>query len=260
MMASSRPHRARRLLLWLPVAFLVLLGVQAVMTSRREYFETPDYKVEATVRSAGTPAGGRPLEMVMLGDSTVAGLGSETVEDSLVLQTAQRVADQTGRAVHARGLGISGARAADVRDEQVPRIEGPVDVVVIVIGSNDVTHLTPPWRFGDLTRTMIREAQRQAPGASIVLGGIPLFGEATALDEPLRSVVDAYAAVLRRVQQRAARNVDGATYVDIATEASPRFVGVPDAMSRDGFHPARVGYGFWADALAPAVVKAVGAT
>ena len=259
-MTSSRWRIARRLLLLTPVAFVVLLGVEAAMTTRREFFDTPDYTVEATLQREGGVSQGSPVEMVMLGDSTVAGLGAERVEDSLAVQTAQRVADATGREVHVRGLGISGAVTADVRDEQLPRIEGDVDVVVIVIGSNDVTHLTPPWSFDDLTASMLREAQRQAPGAVVVLGGIPLFGEARALDEPLRSVVDGYAGVLRGVQRKAAKSVPGATFVDIAAEASPRFVGVENAMSRDQFHPAAVGYGFWADALAPAVAGALGSS
>lgn len=248
-------RRLRRVLFWLPLAFVLLLAIEAFMTARREYFTTPDYKVEATVGESS--AGGEPLEMVMLGDSTVAGLGAETVEDSLAIQTAQRVADRLDRRVHVNGLGVSGAVTADVRDEQIPRIERRVDVIVIVIGSNDVTHFTPPWRFDDLTRTMLERALEHSPDAAVVLGGIPLFGEATALDQPLRAVVDGYAAVLRGVQRRTATSVDGVTFVNIATEASPRFVGVEDAMSRDGFHPAATGYGFWADALAPAIAEAL---
>jgi lysophospholipase L1-like esterase len=41
--------------------------------------------------------------------------------------------------------------------------------------------------------------------------------------------------------------------VDLAAEASPRFLDTPEATSSDGFHPSPIGYGFWADALAPAV-------
>jgi lysophospholipase L1-like esterase len=29
---------------------------------------------------------------------------------------------------------------------------------------------------------------------------------------------------------------------------------VPEATSSDGFHPSPIGYGFWADAIAPAIV------
>ena len=254
---ASRARRAGYLAVGLPLAFVALLAVEVAIAGRREYFETPGYEVEGTLDPEGGGTG-QPLEMVMLGDSTVAGLGAETVEDSLVLQTAQRAAEAAGRPVHARGLGVSGARTADVRDEQLPQVDSDVDVIVIVIGSNDATHLTPFWSFDELTASMFAAARERAPDAAIVLGGIPLFGEARALDEPLRSVVDGYASVLRGVQRRTAEDTPGVTFVNIAVEASPRFVGVPDAMSRDGFHPAATGYGFWADALGPAVAEAAG--
>lgn len=252
---ASRGHLALRVAVGVPLAFVAVLAAEGALASRREYFETPGYEVEGTVVPPG--AVGDPVEMVMLGDSTVAGLGADTVEESLVLQTAQRAAVMAGRPIYARGFGVSGAVTADVRDEQLPQVSDDVDVIVIVIGSNDTTHLTPPWKMDDLTASMLTTARRQAPNAAIVLGGIPLFGEARALDEPLRSVVDGYAGILRGVQRRAAESIEGVTFVNIAVEASPRFVGVPDAMSRDQFHPGATGYGFWADALAPAVAKAL---
>lgn len=46
-------------------------------------------------------------------------------------------------------------------------------------------------------------------------------------------------------------------FVDLAAEASPRFAGVPEATSSDGFHPSPIGYGFWADAIALTVVNAL---
>lgn len=254
-MSASR--RGLLIVTGLPLAFVSVLAVQALMTTRREYLETPEFEIDGTLQPAGAQVGGRPLRMVMLGDSTVAGLGSDSVEESLVFQTGQRVADLTGRPVAARGYGVSGARTADVRDDQLPELDGEVDVVVIVIGSNDVTHFAPPWRMDDLTASMLTAAREHGGGAPIVLGGIPLFGEARAFAEPLRSVVDGYASLLRRPQRSAANNVEGVTYVDIAREASPRFVGVDGAMSSDEFHPGAIGYGFWADALAPAIAAAV---
>ena len=244
-----------------PLAFLGLLGVQAVLAARGEYEPSdPGYEVKATVApSTGAQPSGVALRMVMLGDSTVAGLGAPTVEESLPVQTAQRVADLLSRPVEVRGLGVSGARTSDVTLGQIPWVES-ADVVVIVIGSNDVTHLTRPWAFDDQTRQMLTAAVDRADGAPVVLGGIPLFGSATALAQPLRAVVGAYATPLRNIQKDVADTLDDVTFVNIAEQASPRFRGVPEAMSADGFHPAPVGYGFWADALAPAIVTAVTAS
>lgn len=241
----------------LPLAFVALLGVEAAMATRGQYLPA-DFgdRVDATVEPAGGDAVSTTLRMVMLGDSTVAGVGSPTTPETLPVLTAQRVADALSVSVSVTGLGVSGARTVDVAREQIPMLPDDVDVVVIVIGSNDTTHATPPWRLDDQTREMIAAARDAAPDAQVVLGGVPLFGSATALAQPLRWVVDQYAKPLRGVQRRVAAET-GITFVNIAVEASPRFRGVPEAMSSDGFHPAPTGYGFWADALAAGVVEAL---
>lgn len=238
-----------------PVAFVALLAVEAVMATRGQYLPAHfGDRVDATLQPAAGETTGSTLRMVMLGDSTVAGVGAPTAGGSLPVQTAQRVADATGRPVSVTGLGVSGARTLDVIEEQAVLLDGDADVVVIVIGSNDTTHATPPWRIDDQTRQMIDAVRRNAPDAAVVLGGVPLFGSADALAQPLRWVVDQYAKVVRSAQQQVATEA-GITFVNIAVEASPRFRGVPEAMSSDGFHPAPVGYGFWADALAEGITR-----
>ncbi len=245
-----------------------VVGGEVWLAMNREYLPTePAYRIDARVAPrTGDGSGevkdgtgpGRPVELVVLGDSTAAGVGSPSVEETLPALIAQRVADAVDREVHVVGYGVSGARTDDVRSEQVPRLlDAGVDVVVIVIGSNDVTHVTPAWEMEERTRRLLAAA-RARTGAPVVLGGIPQFRTVPALLQPLRAITGAYAGPLRRAQHRAVRaEGDGVRFVDIAAEASPRFVGVPESMSSDGFHPSEVGYGFWADALAPAVAELV---
>ncbi len=232
----------------------LVLAAEIGITLSREYLPgDPGYLIDERVGNGPGPA----LRLVILGDSTVAGVGSPTVAESLPILLAQRVADALDREVHVVGYGVSGARTEDVEPEQVPLLldEG-VDVVTVVIGSNDVTHATPPWSMDDSTAGMLRAAHDRT-GAPIVLGGIPRFRAVPALAEPLRTLVDSYARPLRNAQRAAVEDVDvPARFIDIAAEASPRFVGRPESMSSDGFHPSPVGYGFWADALAPAIVDA----
>ena len=200
---------------------------------------------------------GPPLRLRVLGDSTAAGVGAPTEAGSLPVQLAERVGAALERRVAVTGYGVSGARTADVLTEQLPLVADlGTDVLVIVVGSNDVTHLTPPWSLDDRTARMLRAATEL--GAPVVLGGIPRFSGATALPEPLRTTVDLTAYPLRAAQERAAAEIDDVVFVNIATQASPRFRGVPEAMSEDDFHPSPVGYGFWADALAVGVLEALG--
>lgn len=233
----------------LPLLAVAVLGVEAVLAMRGDYLEPPTSMITGSVEPA-RPRSTVPLRLAVLGDSTVAGTGVDTVENSVPIQIAERVADALGRPVEVEGLGVSGARTGDLLETQALRV-ADADVVVVVIGSNDVTHVTPPWRLRRETAALL---DALAP-TSVVLGGIPLFGSADALAEPLRTVVGWYANPLRNIQREVAAAREHVTFVNIAREASPRFRGVPEAMSEDGFHPAAVGYGFWADALAAGVVR-----
>ena len=236
-----------------------VVGGEAWLAINREYLPTePPLVIDERVAPAGGAAGD-PIALVVLGDSTAAGVGSPSVAQSLPVLVARRVADRTGHEVHVVGHGVSGARTDSVRTEQVPRLldEG-VDVVLVVVGSNDVTHLTPWWQMRARSVALL-DAARERSDAPVVLGGIPQFRTVPALLQPLRTLTGAYASPLRQAQ-RAAADAAGeeVSFVDIAGLASPRFLGIPESMSSDGFHPSEIGYGFWADALAPAVAEAVG--
>ena len=225
-----------------------LVGVELVLLGRREYLPTdPGYRVDSRVG----PATGQPIRLAVLGDSTVAGVGSPTEAESLPVLIAERLAAATGRPVAVRGFGVSGARTATVLADQLPQVDVGVDAIVLVVGSNDATHATPWPSFGRQVTELLQRARELAP--IVVLAGTPRFHANEIIPEPLRTLVDRYSSLLRREQRAAVEAVAGVRFVDLAAEASPRFLGVPEATSSDGFHPSPIGYGFWADALAPAV-------
>jgi lysophospholipase L1-like esterase len=161
------------------------------------------------------------------------------------------VAVGTGRAVRVTGHGVSGARTATVA-QQLDAVAASVDAIVVIVGANDATHATPWPRFRRELDALLAETAARAPVT--VLAGTPRFHRNPIIPEPLRTFVDRYSGLLRGQQRAAARATRGVRFVDLAAEASPRFLGVPEATSVDGFHPSPIGYGFWADALAPSVV------
>jgi lysophospholipase L1-like esterase len=233
-----------------------LIGTELVLLSRREFLPLdPGYAVDELIPS---PTGheSAPIRLAVLGDSTVAGVGSPTAAESLPALIAQRVAGATGRAVRVTGHGVSGARTATAA-EQLARIGGNVDAMVVIVGANDATHATPWPRFRRDLEALLAAAAARAP--VIVLAGTPRFHRNPVIPEPLRTFVDRYSGLLRGQQRAAARAADGVQFVDLAADASPRFLGVPEATSVDGFHPSPIGYGFWADALAPSLVAGLAA-
>ncbi len=236
-------------------AFVALIAVELMLLSRREYLPSdPGYVVDASVEP---PAGatGNPIRMAVLGDSTVAGVGSPTEAESLPVLIADRVAAATGRAVEVIGFGIPGARTGTLTSEQLPLVGDGYDVLVLVIGSNDATHATFWPTLGRQTDEMLDKAA--ALGGPVILAGTPRFSGTEIIPEPLRTMVDRYSGVLRGEQRAAAAARPQVRFVDLAADASPRFEGVPEATSSDGFHPSPIGYGFWADAIAPAVVASL---
>src|SRR5919197_73128 len=69
------------------------------------------------------PDDGEPFTVAVLGDSSVAGVGAERAEDTLAYGVAMALAE--GHRVTLHCLGVSGARLANVVDEQVPPPPGP---------------------------------------------------------------------------------------------------------------------------------------
>lgn len=248
-------RRASLVAAFAAAASLAVIGIELLLLSRRDFLPgDPGFVIDARLTPPG--ASGEPLRIAVLGDSTVAGVGAASEAESLPVLIGERVAVALGRPVQVVGFGVSGARTASLADAQLPRVEAGFDAIVIVIGANDATHATYWPALREQTATMLERARRT--GGAVILAGTPRFNGTQAIPEPLRTFVDRYSSLLRVQQREAAETVGGVRFVDLAAEASPRFAGVPEATSSDGFHPSSIGYGFWADAIAPAVTEELG--
>lgn len=239
---------------------VAVLGAQAhVASSRaRDRLVRPEFEQRAI---AGVEHVGEPLRVALVGDSTVAGIGVRSSDAWLGPQVAQQVSRSTGRPVEVVGFGVSGARTGQVLSAQVHHVAaqaGRWDAVVAVVGGNDVTHLTPYRGLARDTTALTRALHDASAGAPVVYAGVPRFFDAIGIPRPLRDVFDASSRRVATLQRAAVEDARvGARFVDIGVESSVRHAGRLDSLSPDGFHPSRIGYGFWADAIAPRVAAAV---
>ena len=185
---------------------------------------------------------GEGRRVVWLGDSTAAGVGASAAAGALPSQVADGLA-ATGLSV----LAVSGARVADVLEDQVPKVAGlEPRLVLISVGANDTIHLTGRGAF----RRTYKDVVRALPdGVPVVLLGVPDMGAIARFAQPLRAVTGWRG---RRVDAEVRRvaTVTGAVYVDIAGPTGPPFRRHPDRyFAADDFHPSDEGYGLWADAV-----------
>lgn len=246
-----------------------VVGVQVLRLRRMRFLPGhPGFWINHVVQPSparrphpGTP---RALRMVFYGDSTTRGVGVSRAEESLPLLLAQRIADERRRPVHVVTYGWSGARAADLLRDQIPRSMQPLraseslpflpgaDIVVIVIGANDVTHSTPLAAFRASLRGALEEIERLAPGAEIVLTGVPRLRGALRHLEPLVVLADSWGRLLARIGWQEA-NLAGIRYADLARRLRP--MAADEALSSDRFHPSATGYGAWAEVIAEALAE-----
>lgn len=247
-------RRLRRVLRVAALAVVVLVAVLAAevwLALRRDYLPTDHpLELDGVFGRRDAPA----LRLVVLGDSTAAGIGVDDPADAYPTLLARRLAAATDRRVDLSVLGVAGARVADVAEEQAPDAAAlDPDVVFVGIGANDVTHLTS---LGDV-RAGIERAMRvlEDTGATVVVAGPPDM-RAPAWHQPLR-----YLAGVRGRQVTAAvedvAHARGARVVELADETGRFFAEAPEAhFSADEFHPGPLGYRRWADAIFPVLLDA----
>ncbi|MGB8649979.1 MAG: SGNH/GDSL hydrolase family protein [Mycobacteriales bacterium] len=198
---------------------------------------------------------GPALRLVMIGDSSATGLGCDTPEQTPGALLAGGIARDLSRRVRLDVVAVVGGRSADLDVQVAEALREPVDLAVIMIGANDVTHRVLP---GDASRDLGRAVKTlRAAGAAVVVGTCPDLGTVKPLLEPLRSVAALWSRRLATAQAVAVAENDGIA-VSLGTLLAPEFSQHPHLWSDDRFHPSPLGYRRVADALLPSLLEACG--
>ena len=228
-----------------------LLTAEAVAARSRRYAK-PDLGLAVRAR-LGKTGGKPPLRLVLLGDSSGLGVGVDAVEDTVGGQLARMLAE-AGANVSLSTVAVSGARSADLAT-QVARAQlgNRPDLAVILIGTNDATHLVRPGEAAAALATAVRRLHDA--GTAVVVGTCPDLGALRAVSQPLRQIVGWYGRRVARAQASAARAA-GASVVDLASQIGPVFRADAGMLCHDGFHPSADGYRVMAYALYPELAAA----
>lgn len=195
---------------------------------------------------AGVAGAGPTLRLLALGDSIIAGVGVDTFDQALPAQLADQLARRTRRAVQWEAEGLNGARSAWLleRLERRSGATGPVDLVVISNGINDVTTLRPEADVLAMLQRVVDRSEAAFPSAVICQLGLPPLGAFPALPQPLRSVLGARAT---RIDRRLGAWLESRpNTLHLPFEGAP----APEQFARDGYHPAPPAVKLWAEFLA----------
>ncbi|MPQ99375.1 SGNH/GDSL hydrolase family protein [Modestobacter sp. I12A-02628] len=227
-----------------PMALLVLQG-------RGVRARTPRLPEAAGPRSGLAPAddgGGGTLRLLVLGESTAAGVGVSEQRDGLAGSLARELALRRGVAVAWTVCARTGATAQRTARELLPGAATGQDLAVVVLGVNDTLRLRGARRWScHIGQVLDGLAPRLAPGGLVVLTGVPDLGAFPLLPQPLRAVLGRRARALDRRLDGLAAARPGLLHVP-----GPPVTGAA-VFAVDGFHPNAEAYAQWASHLAAAV-------
>jgi lysophospholipase L1-like esterase len=234
-----------------------LLAVEARLA--RRWIGQPFGSGPRSAERYGEPDGaGTPIRLVMAGDSTAAGLGAGDPEHTPGAVLAAGLAALSGRQVRLQVVAVVGAQSSDL-DEQLDRLLGataPPDVVVIMVGANDVTHRVKPAVAVRALEAAVRRLQEA--GSEVVVATCPDLGTIEPIAPPLRHLARRLSRRLAAAQTIAVVEAGGRS-VSLGDLLGAEFAARPREMfSSDGFHPSAAGYARAADAMLPSVAAAIG--
>lgn len=229
------------------------IGLSEVPPPVRDGIYLPDGRFR---RAGAVPRQLSRLRLAMLGDSSSAGFGAAD-EDALPgVMLARTLAGQLYRPVQLSTYAVVGTGAADLARQADAAVLDGADVVVIIVGPNDVRdRVSPTLSVRELAEVV---AQLRGQGIEVVVGTCPDLGVITPIPPPLRQLAGHWSRSLAARQEQAVRRAGGLA-VPIGRLVSRGFVGHPELFSPDLFHPSGAGYARAVAVLAPAVLTRLGA-
>lgn len=209
---------------------------------------------------AGSGTRGSAMRLLILGDSSAAGVGVDDQRDALAGRLVAKLAAASKRPVDwllVARTGIETSEAAGLLDGEA-RDAGPFDVAVVALGVNDVTRMRPVGRWLSQVDTLHALLHRRYRVQQVFWSGLPPMHRFPALPQPLRAVIGLHARALDDALERwcAAR--------PLHARPLSRYVPLPEMtdvsmVAADGFHPGPAACEAWAGRIVEHLIAPSGA-
>lgn len=248
----ANKYTGNRMYLYLLIFVLVLcvIGIFNVLWLRYNGDSVPAPKVERNTTSIGN---GKQVKYLVMGDSTAVGQGGEV--QTLATQTAEFIAQD--QQVLLMNTAVSGARAVDILNDQLKDgIKQNPDIVLIIVGSNDVTHATSLGSIKSSIQQSVDALITQNCNVKIVLTGSAAMGTVPRIPQPLRFLAGQRTNRVNSVFTDIVKT-NNLTFAPIAERTGPIFSKDKSLFAADNFHPNQKGYDVWVPVLNEALEDAI---
>ncbi|PTV54593.1 SGNH/GDSL hydrolase family protein [Acinetobacter seifertii] len=232
--------------MWLKLSTLFLLPVLFVQGNKVRK-NTPRL-LEPKGEREGAIGQGKPLSLLILGDSAAAGVGVENQNDALSGAIIQELQNEffLQWKLHAK----TGDTTRQVFHALQHLEERKYDVIVTSIGVNDVTKLTSAKSWIQQQKQLFEHIQKRFQPKLIIVSGVPPMQHFPALPNPLAWLFGQYAEQMNQKLQQwlAPQSQFKFLQYDIET-----FQAMNLTMASDGFHPSKEVYEIWGRQIAALV-------
>ena len=208
------------------------------------------------------------LNLMIVGDSAAAGVGSQTQQEALVgnlipLLTQQPIIQTKFNILNWSLQATTGHTSFDIlrRLYVMPAPNLPIDVMILSVGVNDTTSSVSVNKWQQQIEDIVAIAQRKFGVRELVFLSLPPMAQMPAIPAPLNNFVGAKASILDNTLQQVCAAHDGVTYMatDFARMIDEHSNGTPIDIrvmfASDGFHPSSLMYGYWAQQLAELIIQ-----
>lgn len=197
---------------------------------------------DAALPWTGSLAGPNPVNVLVLGDSTAAGVGAATQSDALCGNLARNILHRVNRGTRWRAVGRNGATARDIITDYLDEAAGhETDLVFLTIGANDALGLRSRGAFRRDVVKIVKSMRQAHPGALVLVSLMPRFDRFAALPQPVKWNLALHAASLDDAARAGVVAIPNVFAIPKPIPYTPEF------WATDRFHPSAEGYQQWID-------------
>ena len=245
------------------IGVLLIIPVFPILflQSKRIKRDFPDLP-EAT-DPQGTTGNGPAMNVVFLGESSIAGVGVQTHEQGIAGHMARKLSQLKGKTIHWQVVAKSGYRAIRVRQKLVPKLpEEHIDLIVIGLGGNDTFQTNTPWGWKRDMNDLFESLRQEHPEAVLVLTYMPPVHTFVAFSSLMRFFLGNLTKLFGREMHRHCKGLEGIHYDNRVISLKDWIGRYPEANKPedffcDGVHPSGLTYMVWGEETASFIAESV---
>ncbi|GMH35828.1 hypothetical protein BSKO_03696 [Bryopsis sp. KO-2023] len=228
---------------------LATIGLAPILLAQGSYVVSTIQKLpEPPGEREGVAGEGKPLRLLVLGDSSAAGVGAPTLDESLLGRVVAGL-EATYR-VEYKLIARTGARTRGTLGHLNKRPEEAFDVVVVALGVNDVAAGRSVSAWSNDLGELVELLRAKFSARYIYISGMPPVSSFPALPQPLRWYLGSQAKRYDIALEAFAESQADCEHVQLD------FPLERDLMASDMFHPGPRVYAQWGGDIAERIVEA----